>query len=81
MLGVITLLGAGYAALWSTQLACPKSTPTHGYACDLPAPDHPHLGLAVGLGLLALGLFVPSGLIAHFWRESIWWRPEQHPSS
>ena len=73
--GFVALLGAGYAAIWTTKYPCPHSTPQHGYACDPPAPDHPHLHLALLLASVAFLLFAATALVAHFWKESIWWKP------
>jgi hypothetical protein len=61
-LGAIAEIGllaaATYYALWTPPHHCPRSTPTRRYACDPPPPTHPHVGLALALGVASILLWL-----------------------
>ena len=62
LVGVAMLVGAAYSALRTPSYRCPHSTPQRRYACDVPAPTHPHLLLA--LMLAVVGVLLLAGIAA-----------------
>jgi hypothetical protein len=66
IMGVLLLVAAAYEGLRTKSDHCPKSTPTKGFACD-PGPGvHNHTGLALGLAVSAVVVFIITALFAYF---------------
>jgi hypothetical protein len=66
---------AAFTALRVYQPRCRPSPPGMGYACDPPAPTHPHLQLALLLALAGVAILLATTAVAALWRESIVWKP------
>jgi hypothetical protein len=73
--GLVALVGAAYTALRTPASRCLHSTSQRQYACEVPAPTHPHLELALLLAVVGVLILVGAAVVAGVWTESIWWRP------
>jgi hypothetical protein len=75
-LGTVTGLGvlalAAYEALRTHQLPCGSRG-----ACDLPAPTHPHLQLALMLAVAGILILCATAALALLWRPPVGWEPRR----